>query len=534
MTTANIANELLDELIDTDDTKDGNMILGDRVRIRHEGTIRPGTKVPVASCSDKQKALYNQLNAKGIDFDTINAEMLKLGGNGNASAKSVLRPVNIDYFVIRDCDFKNPKHAEYIRDNYADEDGKVRRIPIMFPTNDIMTAIPHNFVAFDGAHNVRCFSFYDGDDLKFKYLPKGFKDNPKPENWLVLDSEDEDEATKVCGYKVGFSGRYQFYIPGVASVGEVVLPTGSWYGLGDAVAVLKRVRTVLGRFNGTFKEKSFLVLEKVKQKVKAPDGKRQDQWVVTVNVAVEMIELAAYAETKTSRGFAGLQLLNGGIKSSPSVLEPPTASKPAKETVVKPAIAEKQPEKAIEPVKQEQKVAESPASEQTPSVDPQLQEAVERILTLGKENDLTEIETKAYANFKIGKDITKETDINMLVKLYTELKSRLSKDKIAVKKTINEKILKSSSTGKNNSEQAPEIEGMFEEFKRLADTYDILPEHMTAHIIALSGGVAPEDMTLEYLQTTYREVEARLKRGNVEGFKTEVAGNYNELYKKAA
>src|SRR5689334_22728878 len=84
-------------IYETGELKDVNMILGDRERVRHAGVVRPGIKIPVASTSQAQKDLYEKLYAEGIDFDTIDAQMLKLV---KSSAKSVLRPVNIDHFII--------------------------------------------------------------------------------------------------------------------------------------------------------------------------------------------------------------------------------------------------------------------------------------------------------------------------------------------------------------------------------------------------------------------------------------------------
>lgn len=523
MNEATGTNEEAGEIIETGDLKEVNMILGDRERVRQAGIIRPGIKIPVSTATKEQKALYEKLNGEGVDFDTIDAEMLKLV---KSTARSILRPVNIDYFIARDSDFKRPSDAEFIRSNYADADGKIRRLPIWFPCNDITTSIPHNFVAFDGAHNSRCYSFYDGDQLKFKYLPKEIKGPGNPTDWKILDSDDEDEATKVCGYKVSFGGRYHFYVPGVKSVGDIILPTGSWYGLGDAVAVLRRIRSVLGRYNNLYQGKPFLELVKVKQKVKTPDGKKQDQWVVTIETSVDMMELASYAENRVGRGFAGIQLLNGGqgkTAEPKTILESASvqtvAAKPS--TAADTTAAKKETPAPSDEPKTGQ--AEEVISIPEPT---EIQKAVEALKELAKQNDLTEEELGAYATFKLRKPLADEDDFGRIQRLYTELRTRLQSDKVAIKSRCQELL-------KEAKQSDPEVEGMLTEFNRLAENHEIPVEHMRAHLTALTGGKSPESMPLAALQGAYKEVEARLKRGNVEQFKAEVAGNYNEL-KKAA
>jgi len=580
---ANEQNEENNAIYETGDIKDVNMILGDRERVRYAGTVRPGIKIPVASTSKEQKDLYENLYADGVDFDTIDLQMLKLG---KSTAKSVLRPVNIDHFIIRDCDFKNPVHAEYIRSKYANENGKVTRLPIWFHSNEISTAIPHNFAAFDGAHNSRCFSYYDNDVLKFKYLPKDHKGPAKPEDWLILDTEDEQEATKACGYKVDFGGRYMFFVEGIKSVGEIILPTSSWYGLGDGVAVLRRIRSVYGRFSGLFEGKPFLELVKTKAKVKTPEGKRVDQWIVTIETAVDMIELQRYAENKPSRGFAALQLLNGGLSKTAEVkppMEPQAAgSLDVKQTVVAGSAANLKkesampsdkpdtgktpdagtvstvtdttsaasssaamPEAASKPTDSKADSANPGSSDTTTAaasdtatgtdtgtatvadlpLSPEVQKALTGLRELATKSGLNEAELNAYAEFKLRQPLAKETDFSRLQRLYGELKSRLQADKAAVKTKCQELIIEATSL-------EPEVEGMWVEFGRMADMHDITLDHLKAHLTALTG-MAAEKMAVSVLQTSYREIEARLKRGNIDQFKREIAGNYRDQQKAA-
>lgn len=308
-------------IVETGDTEEVRMILGSRDKIRHAGVIRPGIKSPVSSCTQQQKDLYKKMLDAGHGFAEIDAEMLKLEAKGS-TRRSCLRPSNCDHFVVRDEDFKRPADAAYIREHYADADGRVRKIPVWISVSDLQQVLPHNFRAFDGGGNVRCVSFYDGDTMKFRYIDKGVR-APKPSDWKILDTDDEDEATKACGYQVQFGGMLRFYVPGLKTAGEVILPSRSWNGLSEAIAVLKRTRSILGRFDGLFRGETFLEIVKVQEEVKH-EGKKSKQWLATLQLAVDPIELARYAEPQqvAARSLTALRTLTG---SGPSTYPVPPA-----------------------------------------------------------------------------------------------------------------------------------------------------------------------------------------------------------------
>lgn len=314
-------------VLETGDEEEVRTILGDREKIRHTGIIRAGVKVPKNTCTPAEKAKFKQLEAEGLPYDEIDKA---LGGKPK-SKESKLFPTNVDYFVIRDCDFRRPADAQMIRDKYADADGHVRRIPIWFTVGDLDKAIPHNFRAFDGNGNVRAYSYYNHNQLVLKYAPKSIRD-PKKTDWIEV-SFDPEKPPADC-YKIEFGGLYRVNIPDIRGLGEIVVPTKSWYGLGDAVAQLKRVRqpNLLGRFDGMFKGKPFLELCKVEEWVKDPDGKRVRQWIITVELSIDPAELAVYAEEKRDRGIIGLNTLNGARRPAslfqPGPVEPPVVAPP--------------------------------------------------------------------------------------------------------------------------------------------------------------------------------------------------------------
>lgn len=298
-------------IVETGDLHEVAMILGDRERVRHAGVIRPGIKIPLAGCSEKQKKIYAVMLDEGNGFEAIDAAMLQ-AADKSYTKKTCLRPANSDYFTVRDEDFRRPEDAQYIRKHFADADGKVRRIPCWFSQSDINKVMPHNFRAFSKG-GLRCVSFYDGSKLKFKYLPKSFQGIPKAEDWKILDSDDEKKATEACGIEVKFGGMYRVYVPGTRGAGEIICPTQSWYGLGESVGVLRRVRSILGRFDGLLNGNHFFELCKVPEMVTTPDGKRQQQWIATLELAVDPMELARYAEPQAvaARSAQAFSLLTG-------------------------------------------------------------------------------------------------------------------------------------------------------------------------------------------------------------------------------
>ena len=392
----------LASIVETGDMGEVHMILGDRERIRHAGVIRPGIKIPLANCSQAQKDLYSRMLDEGHGFESIDAEMLKIAAKGY-DKKTCLRPSNSDYFTIRDQDFKRPADAEYIRTKFADPDGKVRRLPCWFSISDLEKVIPHNFRAFSGDKSLRCVSFYDGSKLKFRYLPKDIK-APKAEHWKILDTEDEDEASKVCGFKVQFGGMYRLSIPGLRTVGEVLVPTRSWFGMADAVAVLRRVKSILGRFDGLFQGDTFLELVKVPEMIKGPDGKKVQQWIVTLELAVDPMELARYAEPQrvASRGMAAMQMLSGSPAQRP---EPAPAVAPAAD----PPLPE---------------VPESPAEEPKPDNSAGIKALHDLVGGVG----LSPAQFDAWAAFQSSGEALEDHSVDALKGLYRSVRDRIKND----------------------------------------------------------------------------------------------------------
>lgn len=475
-------------IIESGSEEEIRMILGGREGIRHAGIIRAGKQRPLAKCTKEEVALFEKLEAEGMSYDDINRAM----GGTPKSKESKLTTTNTDYFVLRESDFKKPSDCAYIMSHYADPDGKVRRLPIFLTVSDIDKAIPHGFTAFDGKGNIRCKSFYDGDDLKFRYLEKSVAVS-KPSDWKILDSDDEDEATKACGYKVTFSGMYRVNVVGLRGIGEIIIPNRSWYGMGDAVAVLNKIKKRLGRIDGLLNGEPFLELCKVQEFVKH-EGKKVKQSIITLELSVDPMEIERYAEKTLTRGARALALFNG--------TKPERTPEPAKT-----AESAKEPEATKEPEKE-------PAQE-TP--DPAIENALKMLATLAEQYGLTADDLAAYGKAKLKHKLDAEKSLGRLRQLYADLRKELLADKAGVK-TYCESL----------SAPDPEIDGMLAEYGKLADAHGLEYDHLMAFLVAVTGGVMPGDQSLEELQQTYREITARLERGELEQFKAEIAGDFEE------
>jgi hypothetical protein len=313
-------------VLESGDLGDVQMILGDRRQVRPAGIIRPGIKVPTGACSKEQIAKYEAMLAEGASFDTIDQALISMAGK--TAKRSYLRPSNADHFTVRAEDFRNPADAQRLLDLYADPaDGKLRAFPVWFPQGGIAQCIPHNFRGFVGGGIIRYASYYAPDgELRCRWIDadawakiqkesRGPKRADYAERHCPGDRNKENDPDLCPDYKAKrcrFGGLYRCNVPGVSGIGEVIIPTNSWYGLGDAVANLYRVQDVFGRIHGLFHGQPFLEARKVQEEV-SHEGQRGLQWIITVMPSVDMMELAAANEPGqvAARARAALTMLGG-------------------------------------------------------------------------------------------------------------------------------------------------------------------------------------------------------------------------------
>ena len=316
-------------------------LLGPQYRLPRAGIIRPGIMVLKGGCPDSDKVLYEALVKEGASWDEIDA---KLGQD--KAGKSKLIPKNVDYFTIHPQDCRNPRDIEQIYKLYADEDGKLRSFPVIFPVNEWWNIIPHSLRCF-GTNGLKFKS-----DFRYMRNETGSIVNVERICTFPLSAEpgkrifggrkwgerpcDPEVCTEYQKGECTFGGVIQFYIPGVKGIGVWVLPTTSWYSLSEIKTTLEMVsRLTGGKIAGTFNGKPIFRLKKVKEEVTRIDlntGKpiKTTQYLIALDVDVDMTELASLYE-------AGRVLDRGtkiaGALSSPVVPEKPVSNPPQESSI---------------------------------------------------------------------------------------------------------------------------------------------------------------------------------------------------------
>jgi len=304
-------------------------LLGPKFNFPRAGTIRPGVMVPKKSCSEADVELYRSLVKNGVSWEEIEKEL-----GFDARGKSKLVPKNVDFFTIHPEDCSNPENVKRIYDLYADDDGRLRSFPVVFPVNEWWNVIPHA---------LRCFG---SNGLKYKSEFRLTEDT----NGDVTDAErvcrfplELKPGKKVFGgrkwgerpcepdacleYQKGecvFGGLIQFLIPGVPGMGVWTLPTTSWYsldGVKDSLNLFSRITG--GRISGTFgKPEGVFRIRKKRGKISRIDpmkGKavKTEQWLITLDADIDLTELASACESKEVLGTSrrAVALLSGKVKA---------------------------------------------------------------------------------------------------------------------------------------------------------------------------------------------------------------------------
>lgn len=399
----------VNSVLDAGDLAEVRMILGDRDRVKHAGVIRPGIKIPLQSCTKEQIATYHEMLDAGAGFGVIDKKLVEMRPKNTQGrdARSWLRPANADHFTIRPEDFRRPGDAERLVRDYQDADGKVRRLPVWFALGEIHRVIPHNYRGFSGGGIVRFSSSYAPDgNLRCRYLPQGAK-VPGKDAYQERACPGLDDPQKCEDYKAkrcAFGGLIRCNVPGVSGVGEVIVPTQSWNGLGESIANLRRVRDVFGRFHGLFHGGPFLELVKVREMVRTAEGKRQEQWVIVVEPSVPIEELAAAREQEgPERARAALAIF--AQRSTPSRVGVPVSPPPAEP----------------EPTEPETNLAPG-------EIDPKVEEAVAYIEKLASHYGLPMAQVRVYASLEHGLVVLETAEVETLRGLAKTLKEKAKAD----------------------------------------------------------------------------------------------------------
>jgi hypothetical protein len=238
------------------------------------GYIRGGVKRVVrpkkdATEQDKKQyeddcKLYETLVAMGMSWDDIEK---KLGPN--REGKSKLTPENRDYFTVREIDCKtNPENAETLHKLYADDDGRIRRLPIVFLFNDWFQNIPHELICWGGDKRWKYRSKYrkvhdeETGEEGYEFIcvepvpnvkgkrPFGAKD------YRYRGPCDPDKCSEYQRGQCNLDGYVQGFIHGTRGVGVWRIGSRSIYSFRQMMGKMETILKVTGRLSGLFDEKT--------------------------------------------------------------------------------------------------------------------------------------------------------------------------------------------------------------------------------------------------------------------------------------
>ncbi len=293
------------------------------------GVIRPGIMVLKRGCTQEDEKIYGDGIARGYTWDEIDKRL-----GPDAQQKSKLTPRNVDFFTVREDDVIDPAWARAIKEQYADPQGNIRKLPVWFSSNEWWNIIPHSlkcwsagglryWSTFKTVRNLEdgqpdrkrvCEYFLDGPDRKRVFGGRDRGERPC----------DPDNCREYQRKECKFSGSILFYMPGVPG-GPWLIPTTSWYSINAIYAALKEMKEIThGRVAKLWiKGKAVFQLRKVKDTVSHINGgqpERKDQYLIYLEPTVDLMELASEYEDKKvmARGTTAATLLS---RSAPEVAE---------------------------------------------------------------------------------------------------------------------------------------------------------------------------------------------------------------------
>ena len=237
-------------------------VLGERpARIPTGGTIRAGIKVltKAAASNPQAKAIYEQGLASNCSFEEIGQKI----ADAFPDIKTPLVPKNVAWFTVRPNDFPNPALAAQILAAFGEDrgDGVIRlyRFPVIFPADTWQLVMPHELAAW-ARNDKRYWSEYASDghtryckmyapvrfDERSQRVVRTFGGRPvqlRPENNGVCDPENCPEfQNRQCN----LTGKFIFYIPGIASIDAFVLHTNSFYAMSRAIERFETISFMRG------------------------------------------------------------------------------------------------------------------------------------------------------------------------------------------------------------------------------------------------------------------------------------------------
>ena len=325
-------------------------LLGCDDGVKTSGVIRPGIMVLKKGHTDADLATYNRLLAQGQSWEEMAKEL-----------SDRLVPQNVDYFTVNTHDCLNPANAELIRKLYADEDGRIRSIPVYFSLNEWWGIIPHRLCCYGATRGLKHRSAFEYERDGTGRVTDYRMVCESPENlfagkklfggraWTKKPC-DPEACPEYQREECRFSGKIYFMIPGVKGMGSWVVPTKSWYSMKRLKATLRdTARITNGRIAYLLhKGEPIFVLRKVKATIPTIDwekgeSKMRQQYLIDLDVVVDPLEVA--------REYSIEKMLEKGAKAAavltPGTEPPDPNAGPEGGVAVEPAppASERQPEK---------------------------------------------------------------------------------------------------------------------------------------------------------------------------------------------
>jgi len=314
----------------------GMTVLGERqVRIPVGGKIRSGIMVLTSTAKQHPKAqgIYDAGVKVGKPWKAIEKELNDACG----FEKSPLTPKNVSYFTVRPSDFTAPEAAAEIMKLYG-EDGpegfRLYRFPVIFPVDAWPAVMPHGLHCYTKSELVY-WSEYGADGKRYCYTRAQVPIDPQSKRAVrqfggrpVMPRTDlnpaglctPEKCPEYQGKKCNLDGSFIFYIPGLAGLGAVELPTKSFYSLDPARTKFEIVAYLRGgKISGTVNGKPIFYITKKQQEVVMLDDqgkpKKVKQWLIVLEADIDMTRVFQDSEQKA--------LEAGGVRAVAALQAPP-------------------------------------------------------------------------------------------------------------------------------------------------------------------------------------------------------------------
>ncbi len=314
------------------------------------GNLRSGIKRlvrPSKNATEEERAAYEQdmkvytgMVEKGASWDDIEKAIGK-----NVRGGSKLTPENQDYFTVREIDCRtNPENAKILHDLYADKDGKIRTIPVVFLSADWFENIPHGLECWS-ARERKFWSEYkrtrDAETGENGYcricmepvpLEKGkrlFGGRQSQERGPCRPEECKEYKNGTCKFK----GYVQAVIPGTRGLGVWQIHSTSILSFLQMKSKLQLVGKATGRIQGLIDhatKKPIMYIRKVGDEeihrfdVQQGEMKTAEQDLIYLEADIDFFSLMlAYEPQKVlERGNQAQALLAGNPIEEPAALPP--------------------------------------------------------------------------------------------------------------------------------------------------------------------------------------------------------------------